>query len=261
MSNGVSIIDFYNMESDFATEFRRLLHNIRNLQGESELKAVMVTSAMLSEGKSTVASFLALTAAKKGLKTLLLDSDLRRPTVHRYVGQIRDNGLAEVLSGETTAKNIIRKTSLDKFDVITAGRAVSNPSELFDSRAIGNVITEMKFYYDLIVVDSAPVIPVSDPMLLAQEVDGVLLVVKAGETQREVVIRATEILRSQSRKMLGVVMNNMTNQLPYYYDYSHYGYDYAPRPQDIDKPKIKRSGRERVDAVEDQSSVDKSRRK
>ncbi len=243
MSNGLSVIDFFNMETDFATEFRRLLHSIRSLQTEQEIKAVMVTSAMLSEGKSTVAVFLSLTAARKGMKVLILDSDLRRPSVHRFFGQNRDNGLAEVLSGEAVAKNVIRKTSLDKLDIICAGRAVPNPSELFDSRAIGNVITEMKFYYDLIIVDSPPVIPVSDPMLLAQEVDGVVLVVKAGATQREVVSRATEILRSQSRKLLGVVMNNMNGQLPYYYDYSHYGYDYAPRPQDLARPKSSRAER------------------
>jgi capsular exopolysaccharide synthesis family protein len=248
MANGVSVIDYFNMETDFATEFRRLLHNIKNLQSEQEIKAIMFTSAMLSEGKSTVAVFLALTAARKGIKTLLLDSDLRRPSVHKYFGQGRDNGLAEVLAGETVAKNVIRKTSLEKLDLVCAGRAVPNPSELFDSRAIGNLITEMKFYYDLIVVDSPPVIPVSDPMLLAQEVDGVLLVVKAGETQREVVRRATEILRSQSRKLLGVVMNNMNGQLPYYYDYSAYGYDYAPRPQDLAREKHGRSGRDKTDS-------------
>ncbi len=100
----------------------------------------------------------------------------------------------------------------------------------------------MKFYYDLILVDAPPVIPVSDPMLLSQEVDGVLMVVKAGQTQREVVRRATEILRSQSRKLIGVVLNNMDGQLPYYYDYSAYGYDYHPRPQDIGK-KGKDSGK------------------
>jgi capsular exopolysaccharide synthesis family protein len=243
MANGVSVIDYFNMETDFATEFRRLLHNIKTAKADQEIKAIMLTSAMLSEGKSTVAVFLALTAARKGTKTLLLDADLRRPTVHRYFGQNRENGLAEILAGDAISKNMIRKTSLDKLDIIAAGRAVSNPSELFDSRAIGNLITEMKFYYDLIVVDSPPVIPVSDPMLLAQEVDGVLMVVKAGETQREVVRRATEILRSQSRKLLGVVMNNMDGHLPYYYDYSSYGYDYAPRPQDIGRPRPVRGER------------------
>lgn len=243
MANGMSVIDFFNMETDFATEFRRLLNNIKILGADQEIKAIMLTSAMLSEGKSTVAVFLALTAARKGLKTLLLDADLRRPTIHRYFGQNRENGLAEILAGDAISKNVIRKTSLDRLDIISAGGAVSNPSELFDSRVIGNLITEMKFYYDLIVVDSPPVIPVSDPMLLAQEVDGVLLVVKAGETQREVVRRATEILRSQSRKLLGVAMNNMEGHLPYYYDYSSYGYDYAPRPQDIGRPRPVRGER------------------
>ncbi len=245
MANGVSVIDYFNMETDFATEFRRLLTNIKGTKSEQEIKAIMLTSAMLSEGKSTVAVFLALSAAKKGMKTLLLDADLRRPTVHQYFGQNRDNGLAEILAGDAVAKNVIRKTSLDKLDMILAGRPVPNPSELFDSRAIGNLITELKFYYDLIVVDAPPVIPVSDPMLLAQEVDGVLLVVKAGATHREVVKRATEILRSQSRKLFGVVMNNMDGYLPQYYDYNSYGYDYSPRPQDINKPKHVRGGRDK----------------
>jgi capsular exopolysaccharide synthesis family protein len=244
MANGMSVIDFFNMETDFATEFRRLLNNIKTSQPEGEMKAVMLTSAMLSEGKSTVAVFLAMTAARKGMKTLLLDADLRRPTVHRYFGQNRDNGLSDILTGDTVSKNVIRKTALEKLDIICAGRAVSNPSELFDSRAIGNLVTEMKFYYDLIVIDSPPVIPVSDPMLLAQEVDGVVLVVKAGQTQRDVVKRAAEILRSQSRKLVGIVLNNMDGQLPYYYDYSAYGYDYAPRPQDISKTKSSRDKRD-----------------
>lgn len=254
MANGTSVIDYFNMETDFATEFRRLLHNIKNTPSDTELKAIMFTSAMLSEGKSTIAVFLALTAARKGMKTLLIDADLRRPTVHRYFSVNRDNGLSEILAGETVAKNVTRRTALDKLDLICAGRAVSNPSELFDSRMIGNVVTEMKFYYDLILIDSPPVIPVSDPMLLSQEVDGVVLVVKAGSTQREVVRRATDILRSQSRKLVGVVMNNMDGQLPYYYDYSAYGYHYHQRPEDIGN-RGKSSGRGKSDPDDKKSAA------
>ncbi|HKK21192.1 MAG TPA: hypothetical protein VJ983_06960, partial [candidate division Zixibacteria bacterium] len=89
-------------------------------------------------------------------------------------------------------------------------------------------IEELKFYYDLIVVDCPPLLPVSDPMMLASKVDGILVVIKAGATQKEVVKRAVEILNSERDRILGVVLNNMTGSLPYYYDYSYYDYSSNP---------------------------------
>ncbi|MCK4372698.1 MAG: hypothetical protein KAW61_06095, partial [candidate division Zixibacteria bacterium] len=90
-------------------------------------------------------------------------------------------------------------------------------------------VDDMKFYYDLILIDAAPALPVSDPMLLAPELDGVLLVVKAGTTQRELVERAVEIIDPNRDRILGVVLNNMNNTLPYYHDYRYYGYEYRTR--------------------------------
>jgi capsular exopolysaccharide synthesis family protein len=226
MGSPHSIIDFFSLESGLATEFRRLLHNLQNQGKEREMKALLVTSSMLSEGKSTVASVLALTAAKKGLKTLLIDADVRRPTVHKLFKVERDKGLIDVLVDTLPVKDSLKKTSLEKLDLVTAGRVHPQPADVFDAVAIGRIIQELKFYYDLIVIDCAPVIPVSDPMLLAQEVDGVLFVVKAGETQRDIVQRATSILQSSTNKLLGVILNNSDGSLPYYYNHDYYGYDY-----------------------------------
>ena len=226
----ISVIEFFNLESGIATEFRRLLHNIQQLAREREIKSILVTSSMLSEGKSTVCAFLALTAAKKGLKTLLIDSDLRRPTVHKLFVMDREPGLSEALSDGTPARNVVRKTSLSSLDIISAGKPCSVPAEVFDAAAIGRIVAEMKFYYDLIIIDCAPVIPVSDPMLLSHEVDGVLFVVKAGATQRDVVKRAREILASSTDRILGVVLNNSEDSLPYYYSHEYYGYDYRQKP-------------------------------
>lgn len=100
---------------------------------------------------------------------------------------------------------------------------------MFDSAAIGKLLEEVRFYYDLILVDCAPVLPVSDPMLLASEMDGVILVVKAGTTQREVAKRAASMLQNDKTRLLGVVLNNLSNALPYYYNESYYGYEYGPR--------------------------------
>lgn len=222
------IIDFYSTESPIATELRRLLHNIRRLQRERELKSLLLTSAVTGEGKSTISALLAITAATRGMKTLLVDCDLRRPTMHRLFAVDRRHGMVEILSEGLPPKSAIKRTALENLDLITAGQAVPQPTELFDSRAIGGFINELKFYYDLIMVDTPPVIPVSDPMLLAQELDGALLVVKAGSTAREVVARATDILQSNSSTLLGVVLNNVKGSLPYYYNHSHYHYDYGP---------------------------------
>ena len=196
----------------------------------AEMKAFMVTSSMLSEGKSTITSLLAITAAKKGIKTIIVDSDLRRPVIHKLFKLERQLGLHEVLAEETAAKSVIKKTSLDNLDIITAGKISAHPAEVFNGPAIGRLIEEMKFYYDKIIIDSAPIIPVSDPLFVANEVDGVVLVIKAGQTQREVVQRAVDILRTNNSKLMGVILNNMSGSLPYYYDYSYYGYHYEQKP-------------------------------
>ena len=222
-----SIVDFFSLDSPFANEFRRLLLKISSSSGENELKTVLLTSAMVSEGKSTICSLLGVTAAKQdGLKTLIFDCDLRRPTIHKFFALDREPGLADILVDGYDPKEAIRKTSIDKLDILTSGTYHSTPAEVFDAEAIGYLLDELKFYYDLILVDCAPVMPVSDPLLLSKKVDGILLVVRAGATNREIVERSTDILSSSRDRVLGVVLNNADNNLPYYYDYRYYGYSY-----------------------------------
>ncbi len=245
----VSIIELFSVDQPYVTEFRRLLHRIRRPENGADLKSVMVTSAMLSEGKSTIASFMALTAAaKKDFKTLLIDADLRRPAVHKFFSVERANGLAEIITNKVNPSDTIKKTPIESLHLLTAGRSVHHPAEVFNPEIIGNVIAEMKFYYDFIVVDCPPVLPVSDPMLLAPKVDGLMLVVKAGATQKEVVERALGILDMSADRMLGVILNNMNNSLPYHYDYRYYGYDYSPDSESPKRPSTARRGRDkRVD--------------
>ena len=209
-----------------------MLQRVRNLPDRQDLKVLMITSSTLSEGKSTVCSFLAATAARKGLKTLLVDCDLRRPTIHKLLALPRANGMAELLSENVPVASVTKKTPLETLDVITAGRMDAHPEEVFDAGAIGAVLSDLKFYYDLILVDSPPVIPVSDPMLLAPEVDGVLLVIKAGTTQREIARRAADILSADCQNLLGIILNNINQCLPNFYDSSHYGYNYSPKGND-----------------------------
>ncbi len=228
-SQPISVADFFNLESSLATEFRRILNSIQQTAKEREVKTLLVTSATLSEGKSTVCSFLAMTAAKKGVKTLLIDADLRRPSLHRVFATTRDQGVSEILSDGIPGKKMIKKTSLDKLDLITAGKVAAHPAEVFDARILGQVLAEMKFYYDLVIVDGAPILPVSDPMLLAPEVDGIVIVIKAGSTQRDVVSRARDILGASTNKILGVVLNNVDASLPTHYDSTYQEYNYSQK--------------------------------
>lgn len=229
------ITECFGQESPVATEYRRLFQNLRKAADQNELKSILVTSAITGEGKSTISSLLSITAARKGNRTLLIDCDIRRPSIHTLFQFERHGGLTEIILKGEPSKNVVKKTSIENLDVITAGLATPHPSELFNTQAIHDLISELKFYYDFVILDSPPVIPVSDPMLLAQSVDGVLLVVKAGSTARQVARRAVDIMTTNRANVLGVVLNNARNSLPYYYDYSHYRYDYGQTPDKADR--------------------------
>lgn len=227
-----TVFDCYADESALAIEMRRLWGKLRQKTRGTNAKSIMITSATMGEGKSTVASFLALTVAKhKRTKTIIVDADLRRPKVHKYMGLKRDPGLVEILSGEKDVLDCVQDTAVDTLKVLSAGRPDASPSYLFDSHRLAETLNELKFYYDTVIVDCPPVIPVSDPVMISPEVDGVLMVVMAGVTPRELVVRARDVLLDVDAKLLGVVVNNHAEVLPYYYDHKYYGYrdpDAAP---------------------------------
>jgi capsular exopolysaccharide synthesis family protein len=258
----LSIIDNFRLEAPFATEFRRLLHKLQQFERPTELKSIMVTSALLSEGKSTVCAYLGITAAvHKGMKTLIIDCDLRRPTMHKLFVLGRKHGMTEILQEGFSPRDAVKKTSVDKLDIITCGDFHAEPTELFDVDAIGTLVDDMKFYYDLILIDTAPALPVSDPMLLAPKLDGVLLVVKAGTTQKEIVLRALDIMDPLRQRVLGIVLNNMNNILPYYHDYRYYGYEYRTRKtqEKIVEQARDRRGRKKSPGGKGDSRTDTSR--
>lgn len=226
-----TVFDSYVEESALAIEMRRLYGKLRQKIRGSNLKCFMLTSATVGEGKSTVSSFLSLTIARhKKTKTILVDADLRRPKVHKYFGLTREPGLAEILAGERDILDCVRDTPCDTLKVITAGRHEPAPSYLFDTHRLGEVFSELKFYYDTVIVDCPPVIPVSDPVMISPEMDGVLLVVMAGVTPRELVMRACDVLTDVNANLLGIIVNNHAEVLPYYYDHKYYGYRDVPQP-------------------------------
>jgi protein-tyrosine kinase len=231
-ANHKNIFESYNPESPVGTEFRRLIHNLTHSRLLPEgAKSFLITSPSVGEGKSTISSFLAVTGAlHRPRKTLLVDADLRRPMVHRLFGLKQEMGLADIIGDGVKLEQCIKKTMYENLHIITAGRDHKNPTELFDSPTISAFFEAAQFYYEMIIVDSAPIIPVSDPLILSSEVDGICMVVKAGSTQREVVIRACELIeQAGGARLLGVVLNNVKQALPYYYNHKYYGYQYHSR--------------------------------
>jgi capsular exopolysaccharide synthesis family protein len=229
-----TLFDTFSEESAMAIEMRRLYSRLRQKVRGTSMKSFMITSASPSEGKSTVASYLAMTVARhRRTKTVLVDADLRKSSVHKYHGIPREPGLADCLSGDKNIMDCLYDSPIDSLKIMPAGRYESAPSYLFDSNRIGEVFAELKFYFDMIIVDSPPVIPVSDPVLMVPEVDGVLLAVMAGVTPRELVIRARNVLQDVDANIMGVVVNNHAEVLPYYYGTKYYGYRDAPVPKDM----------------------------
>jgi len=223
-----NIFDYYDGESPIATELRRLYHNAKRGDDGRQYKSFLLTSSNRGEGKSTMASWLAMTVAQfPKKKVVIVDSDMRRPRGHKIFGLSNALGLRDCLENGMDPMEVVKKTPLENLGVITAGERTPQPGHLFESEALKNVFDKLSFYYDVVIVDSAPVLAVSDTLYLCTEIEAVLLVVMAGVTPREVVHRARNVLQDAHANVAGVVLNNASQVLPYYYDYKYYGYQDA----------------------------------
>ena len=225
-----SILDQYEKDSAIATEFRRIYSNLRHQASGKDPKTILVTSPSVREGKTTSASFLAISIASWHAKNVvLLDCDLRRPSIHKFFDLNRDKGLTEILLGKNSYRDCIKSSSLENLSIITSGTEVDFPTRLLESPNFKTLLAEIESYYDIIIADCAPVIPVNDALILGSLFDGAIIVLKAGHTQMEVAKRAVELLKEAEVNLLGAIVNNMDTVFPYYYDNKYYGYDYSPR--------------------------------
>ena len=146
--------------------------------------------------------------------------------------------MTDLMRGILPLKSVLKDTTQPNLKVITSGRVISGPSKLFQPEVIQHTFAQLCAEFSIVIVDSPPLLPVSDPLILAPEMDGVLLVVQAGKTPRQVVRRARDLLTTVEAKVLGVVVNNAAEALPYYYDYKYYGYDEeVPRIRDGRPPR------------------------
>src|SRR5580698_9583383 len=196
-------------ESLGAEKFRFLAVRLRHLRQSRPLKKVLITSTIPQEGKSTVAANLACTLARrKQQRTLLLEGDLRRPTVAARFGLGRVAGLSEWFHGEGTAMNIYHLESLNLW-VLPAGNAAENPLELMQSGKLGSLMERLTEWFDWIVIDSPPVLPLADTSVWARLADGILLVTRPGVTEKHQLERGLATL--EKSKLLGALMNSSTD--------------------------------------------------
>lgn len=228
----------FQIDAPYVTEVRRLLQNLGRQRGNEKLEkqVYMVTSAARDEGKSTTCALMAVVAARVfRRRTLLIDGDLRRPTIHSLLRVARGPGLREILAGTMSISDATRPTALPLLSVIPRGDSGSPASEAYSDEVFGNLIRESRALYDFILVDAAPVVPVIEPILMAEHVDSILVIAMAGKTPVTAVRRSMQILAPVIPKIAGVVLNNAMNGLPYYYDYRYYGYK-ERRPTTLGQP-------------------------
>ncbi len=192
--------------------------------GTDALKTILVTSPTSSEGKTTTAINLAGSFAQANFKTIIIDCDLRKPRLHGVFNQKRFPGITDYFFGQATFDEILRKSDLNNLDYITAGTIPPNPSEILSSSQMEEFIAKLKSEYDYVILDSPPVIAVTDSEIISSIVDGTVLVVSAGNTEMELMEKALELLKHERSSLIGVVLNNFTYRSGYgsYYKYYYY---------------------------------------
>jgi capsular exopolysaccharide synthesis family protein len=188
--------------------YRTLRTNIQLSNVDNPIRSLLVASAGQDEGKSTTLANLAVTFAQAGNRVVLIDCDLRRPTLHKLFGATNDKGLTTMLLADEAAAPPLVDTPVEGLRLLPSGPQPPNPSELLGSRRIEAAFARIQQDADLLLFDSPPLLAVSDAAVLARKVDAVLLVVSAGNTKREHAARAKQLLERAGARVLGVVLNN-----------------------------------------------------
>jgi capsular exopolysaccharide synthesis family protein len=225
------LITYEDPKSPISESYRSLRTNVSYAStAEKKIKSLLVSSSQPGEGKSTTTANLAIAFAQLRKKTLLVDADLRKPVQHNVFGHPRGPGLSEYLVGETTdLDSIVRSTKVENLSIITAGTLPPNPSELLGSDAMSKLIAQLESEWDMVLFDSPPIVAVTDASMISGELDAIVLVVKAGQTERSAVDRALDTIANVNAPLIGAILNgasreNLGGKYAYYYSYYNYYY-------------------------------------
>lgn len=202
--------------------FRVLRTNLQFMGLDKPVKTILITSATPGEGKTTTAINLAIAFAQTGAKVLLVDADLRRPTVAKVLGLENWKGLTSALLTQDEPEEFLAQTQINGLSVLTSGPLPPNPAELVGSGRMERLLQHLAEQFDVVIVDTPPVLAVTDACVLAPKVDGVLMVVRSGKVEREKAVRAKEALTAVKANLLGAVLGDVDSKHGegYYYYYS-----------------------------------------
>ncbi|MFS0596024.1 CpsD/CapB family tyrosine-protein kinase [Peribacillus frigoritolerans] len=214
----VNLVAQNNPKSPITEQYRLIRTNIQFSSVDKEIKTIVVTSSEPNDGKSTTAANLAIVLAQEEKKVLLVDADLRKPSVHYAFNLSNIHGLTSVLTKKIDFKKTILNSNVSNLDILTSGPIPPNPSELLNSKAIEAAIDELKQIYDYIIFDTPPVLVVPDSQIVANKCDGVIMVVASGKTNKQSAVKAKDLLMKANTSLLGVVLNGVqTDNSNYYY--------------------------------------------
>lgn len=218
----ITIVTALDADEPATEAYRTLRTNVLFVGAERPLQVVGVTSPGPGEGKSTTAANLAVTLAQNGSRTLLIDADLRRPVVHRAFAITQEPGLTDILIGRVSAREAIRPEVTANLDVLPSGANPPNPSELLGSEAMRALLGEVRRDYDWVLIDTPPVLPVTDATVVATLTDAMVLTLRSGETEEQAAQRASEQLRRVGARLAGTVLNALSVTRNQYYSYYAY---------------------------------------
>ena len=208
-------------KSPVTEQFKTVRTNIKFAQTDKPIKSVVITSSGPSEGKSTLSSNLAVAFAQSGMRTLLVDADMRRPVVHSTFDLENTRGLSTLLSvRRLSLQDVTQDTDIPNLSVMTSGPKAPNPSELLSSQRMRRVIELLEQQYDFIIFDMPPLINVTDAQIISNQVDGVILSVKEGVTEKPLLTKAVNLLRQVDANVLGTVYIGSAPEAGYGYYYS-----------------------------------------
>ncbi|MGA8220166.1 MAG: polysaccharide biosynthesis tyrosine autokinase [Candidatus Acidiferrales bacterium] len=227
----VELLAYVQPKSQISEAFRALRTSLLLSQADHPPQVILVTSALPREGKTTAAVNLAVTLAQLGDRTLLMDADLRKPGIRRALNMTigKEVGLSSYLAGVSTLDEVVvPHPTINNLEALTTGPVPPSPADLLSSHRMREAIVELRRRFKFIVLDSPPIMAATDAVILSSLTDGVLLVVRSGETPKEAFTRTRDLLAAVKSRLLGVVLNAVDSSAPdYYYSYRYYPYAYG----------------------------------
>jgi capsular exopolysaccharide synthesis family protein len=234
-------LELFSPVSEAYRSIRTDILNLMPTNGQPGGKTILVTSAEPRAGKTMTITNLAIAFAQQDYKVLLVDCDLRKPQIHQIFGSDNSKGIGDYLNNKLSFDELIQNTEIENLKVITSGKMIYNPAEALGGKRLEDFIREAKQRFNFIFLDSPPVISVTDSVVLADQADASIQVVRSGKSSVHAALRVKELLSRVKAKMLGVILNDLSASrggYGYYYNYKYYHY--------YGKSKVRKASRRRT---------------